>query len=198
MSILKQVIHYPKTNSIEATWVEVSGETETVIRCHSYADVQMDMFRDDIATYGGNVSEYESLIATVESNIQPPPVIPLDDLKLAKWHTVQSKRDHLEQAGFQFMGHPIDSDPIAVQRISIATLAAQAAAASGQPFLVAWKCKDDHTLDLDLAGMMGMAASLAIHANALHTYARSLKELITSAVNQTALNAIDIDTGWPV
>jgi hypothetical protein len=224
MSILKQVIHYPDTNSVEATWVDrtITPQTEVpavldeegsittpaytpedvitdlVIRCHSYADVQMDMFRSDIASYGGDVSEYETLIATVEANIQPPPVIPLDDLKLTKWNAVKIKRDAYEQSGFPYLGHPIDSDPIAVQRIAIATQAAQAATAAGQPFLVEWKCQDDHLLPLDLAGMFGMAAALAMYANGLHSYARSLKELITSAVNQTSLDAIDIDTGWPV
>ena len=50
MKTLKQVIHYPDTNSIEATWIDESG---VVIKCHSYADVQMDMLRADVAEFGG-------------------------------------------------------------------------------------------------------------------------------------------------
>ena len=88
MNTLKQVTHYPDTNSVEATWVErltekeyYTGEDgegcvleagdEIVIKCHSYADVQMQMFRDDVAEFGGNIAEYEVLIALVESNIKP-------------------------------------------------------------------------------------------------------------------------------
>lgn len=88
MNTLKQVIHYPDTNSVEATWVErltekeyYTGEDgegcvleagdEIVIKCHSYADVQMQMFRDDVAEFGGDVAEYEDLITLVESNIKP-------------------------------------------------------------------------------------------------------------------------------
>ena len=76
MNTLKQVIHYPETNSIEATWIDENG---IVIKCHSYADVQMDMFRDDVAELGGNISDYEELIALVESNIKPvvPEPIPV-------------------------------------------------------------------------------------------------------------------------
>jgi len=105
--ILKQVIHYHETNSVEATWVtqeqlpdtevpEAFGPTtrneageiipgelipahvvpgrikETVVRCHSYADVQMDMLREDIKQFGGDVAEYESLIKQVEAGIKPP------------------------------------------------------------------------------------------------------------------------------
>lgn len=108
MIILKQVIHYPDTNSVEATWVErttppavivpESVAPDTVdadgnvilgtvtpqyimptfiddfqVRCHSYADRQMQMFRDHAAIAGTPLTDYEDLIALVESNIQPIP-----------------------------------------------------------------------------------------------------------------------------
>ena len=50
MNTLKQVIHYQDTNSVEATWVD---ENNVVVKCHSYADVQMQMFMDDVAGFGG-------------------------------------------------------------------------------------------------------------------------------------------------
>ena len=76
MSTLKQVIHYQDTNSVESTWVDSDG---VVIKCHSYADCQMQMFRDDVAEFGGDIAEYEKLIALVESNIKPvePESIPV-------------------------------------------------------------------------------------------------------------------------
>ena len=42
---------------------------EVRIKCHSYADVQMQMLRDDL---GADASIYETLITLVESNIIPP------------------------------------------------------------------------------------------------------------------------------
>ncbi len=70
MITLKQVIHYPDSNSVEATWVDEDG---IQIRCHSYADVQMDMLWTD---FGADAADYAELIALVESNIQPPvPVV---------------------------------------------------------------------------------------------------------------------------
>lgn len=116
-NILKQVIHYPDTNSVEATWVDriqlpdvevpaaeavldeegnviapateahtVPGEIkETVIRCHSYADVQMQMFRADVAEFGGDIAEYETLIAEVEANIKPAPPTQQPILSCSPW-----------------------------------------------------------------------------------------------------------------
>lgn len=108
--ILKQLIHYPDTNSVEATWVDVitpaievpestapdtldedgnvvPGEVipahtipavEVQVRCHSYADVQMDMLEADL---GIDLPDHAALIATVRANIQPvepePPFIPV-------------------------------------------------------------------------------------------------------------------------
>ena len=63
---LKQVIHYPDTNSVEATWID---SEEVPVRCHSYAAIQMDMFRSDIAEWGGDIAEYEALITLVESKL---------------------------------------------------------------------------------------------------------------------------------
>lgn len=82
MNTLKQVIHYPDTNSVEATWVDSEG---VVIKCHSYADVQMDMFRADVAEFGGDITEYEELIASVEANIKPAPPVPLLILSCSPW-----------------------------------------------------------------------------------------------------------------
>jgi hypothetical protein len=67
--ILKQVIHDIPTNSVEATWVDGGVQ----IRCNSYADRQMQMFRNHAALAGTPLTEYEDLIALVESNIQPIP-----------------------------------------------------------------------------------------------------------------------------
>lgn len=82
MNTLKQVLHYLDTNSVEATWVDGVG---TVIKCHSYADCQMQMFRDDVAELGGDIAEFEELIALVESNIKPVEPEPLPILFCTPW-----------------------------------------------------------------------------------------------------------------
>lgn len=65
-----KLVRYPHTNTLEATWTDAKGN---VSRCQSYADVQMQSLRDDIAKYGGNIAEHQALLAEVEAAIVPPP-----------------------------------------------------------------------------------------------------------------------------
>ena len=76
MITLQSVVRYPATNAVAAVWIEAG----TPIKCHTYADAQMQRFRDDAAAFGTSLAAYESLIAEVESNITPyvppPPPVP--------------------------------------------------------------------------------------------------------------------------
>jgi hypothetical protein len=76
MSKIKQAIHDAATNSVEVTWEDAEGRQ---IKCHCYADVQMQMFRDDVMQFGGNIAEHEATIAAVEAAIVPyiPPIVPV-------------------------------------------------------------------------------------------------------------------------
>lgn len=47
--------------------------TEVQVKCHSYSDRQMQLLRDHAAIAGTPLTDYEALIALVESNIQPIP-----------------------------------------------------------------------------------------------------------------------------
>ena len=82
MNTLKQVIHYKDTNSVEATWVD---SEDVAIKCHSYADCQMQMFRNDVIEFGGDITEHEEMIALVESNIKPVEPQPLPILSCTPW-----------------------------------------------------------------------------------------------------------------
>ena len=64
--ILKQLIRYENTPALEATWAD---EADVVIKCHAYANSQMDMLRADL---GADAAQYESLIAEVEATYVPP------------------------------------------------------------------------------------------------------------------------------
>lgn len=69
---LAQVLYFADTNSVEATWVDSEGNQ---VKCHSYADVQMDMLEADL---GEDAAQYADLIAQVKAGIKPvepaPPV----------------------------------------------------------------------------------------------------------------------------
>lgn len=90
MNILKSVIHDTKTNSVEATWEDANG---VQIKCHSYADVQMDMFRADVLALGGNIAEHEGMIATVEAAIVPPSPPTVDQIVADITSATQARLD---------------------------------------------------------------------------------------------------------
>jgi hypothetical protein len=109
------------------------------------------------------------------------------------WEAAKRRRDELERGGFMYLGKRLDSDQVAVSRIGIATQAAQAAALLRQPFAVGWTCADGTVVELDAAGMMGMPAALAMHANALHQAGRAFKARIFEAVAIDEIEAIEVE-----
>jgi hypothetical protein len=85
MIVLKQVIKYDNANVLEATWVnriahpqvgtpasedyQPERVEEVVVRCHAYADVQMDDLEADL---GDDAAQYADLIAEVRANAEQP------------------------------------------------------------------------------------------------------------------------------
>jgi hypothetical protein len=87
-----KVIKYNNANTIEATWFDAKGNQ---LQSIAYADVQMQLFRDDVAKYGGNITEWESLITQVEANIQPIPadiILPIIPTKVSMYQAREALR----------------------------------------------------------------------------------------------------------
>lgn len=84
MITLKEVIHDAKTNSVEATWVDAEG---IQVKCHNYADVQMDMFRADVLALGGNIAKYKAMIAAVKAAIVPNAAPPIPNPRISEIKT---------------------------------------------------------------------------------------------------------------
>lgn len=72
MIVIKSIIIYPDYAGCEATWVEVEGETETQVKCHSYHPTQLDMLRAEALFFGTSLAEYEAQIAEMEAAYIPP------------------------------------------------------------------------------------------------------------------------------
>ena len=83
--MLKQVIHYPETNSVEATWVNGLGVNT---RCVSYSDRQMAELSSEL---GEDLENYASLITEVVSLQKPiaptlitiPPSLTMSQARIA-------------------------------------------------------------------------------------------------------------------
>lgn len=110
---------------------------------------------------------------------------------------VNKIRNRQEQAGFTYMGKVIDSDTISVQRITVATQAAQTTLSAGKDIVLVWTTKDNSELTMNAADIIGMSSALAMYGNSVHEYARTLKSQIESQNTVSGLNDIDVTAGWP-
>lgn len=107
---------------------------------------------------------------------------------------INAERNRREQTSFPYLGKQIDSDPVSVQRITVATNTAQMALAAAVPYDVQWSCADNSLLTLDAMGVLGMMQALGSYGLALHMYSRNLKAAVLAS---DAPESIDILTGWP-
>lgn len=107
---------------------------------------------------------------------------------------INAERDRREQLTFPYLGKLIDSDPVSVQRITVASSTAQMALVANVPFELDWSCADNSFLTLDAMGVLGMMQALGLHGVHLHYYARGLKATVEASEDP---ESIDILNGWP-
>jgi hypothetical protein len=95
--ITLKTIKYDNACALEATWYD----GETPLRSTAYSGDQMQLFRDDVAQYGGDIAEHEALIAEVEAEWVPPaPYVPTQEeinaenrayLASTDWYIIRSQ-----------------------------------------------------------------------------------------------------------
>lgn len=107
---------------------------------------------------------------------------------------INTERDRREQSTFPYAGKLIDSDPVSVQRITVASSTASMALSAGVPYQLDWACADNSLLTLDAMGVLGMMQALGSHGLALHMHSRGLKAAVLASEDP---ESVDILTGWP-
>lgn len=107
---------------------------------------------------------------------------------------INAERDRREQLDFPYLGKRIQSDPVSVQRITVASSTASMALSAGVPFELDWSCADNSLLTLDAMGVLGMMQALGSHGLALHMHSRGLKAAVLESDDP---ESIDLLTGWP-
>lgn len=201
---LKSVIHYPDTNSVEATWVEVitpestdaegnvTPAVERQVRCHSYADVQMDMLEADL---GADLPEYTALIATVRAAIHAPTpeevAARLVAAKASKNLQINLWRAAANQSYFTYAGKQIACD--ALSRSDIDAVAGSISLTGAFPagFPGAWKAMDNTYLMLpDVNAFKALYASMTLQGTANFARSHELKATLAAATTVEQVNAI--------
>lgn len=114
----------------------------------------------------------------------------LADVKADARAQINSRRNTLEAAGFEYLGKTFDSDDRSVQRIGIAALAARSALLAGETWSMGWTAQDNSVITLGAEAMAAMPDALADFALDLHTHAKVKKAEIDACTTIAQVEAI--------
>lgn len=117
--------------------------------------------------------------------------------KLAKRAEVNAVREAAITAPLLTPKGVVQADRISAQNIQAAVTMAQIAAAQGQPYSVSWIMADNSLVEHDGSDVITMGVTLGTRAAQCYAYSAGLKAAIDDAEDFAALEAIDIETGWP-
>lgn len=217
---LKSVIHYPDTNSVEATWVEIvtpaydvpestapdttdkdgnviPGKVtpahtvpavERQVRCHSYADVQMDMLESDL---GADLLAYADLIAAVRAAIVPPTAQEIAAAKSAKNAQINQWRATANQTTFPYGGKQIACDQLSRSDIDAVANSIALTGAFPAGFPGAWKAVDNTYIMLpNVDAFKAMHASMTAQGTINFGHSQELKAALAAATTVAEMDAI--------
>lgn len=220
--ILKQVVHFPDTNSVEATWVTreqlpdievpesfspttraedgtiVPGEVipahvvpggikETVVRCHSYANSQMDMLASDL---GDDASQFADLMAEVAATYVPP-VFDLGAARLAKNAEINAARLKANRSSFTHAGKAFACDELSRSDIDGITSFVTLAGALPPGWPGGWKAIDNSYHPIGTVGeWAAFVGSMVAAGNANFAKSQALKAQLAAAATAEQINAI--------
>lgn len=132
-----------------------------------------------------------------ETPYTPDPVA-LEDRKAMMWEDAKRIRDAHIDGGVTVPGiGSFDTDPMSRSNINGAVTGAVVANSLGQSFEVSWKLADNSVEMLDGAQMIAAGMGVLGHVAACHTIAQGLGLAIIAAEDHQALDAINLEAGWP-
>lgn len=119
--------------------------------------------------------------------------------KAEKWAEVKRLRDARLAAGFTVPGiGTFQTDEKSMANIHEAVSGALLAGATGQPYTVKFTLADNSRPSLNANQMLLAGKLIGERKSAIHTYSQDvLRPAIEAAISHTALDAIDIEAGWP-
>ncbi len=123
---------------------------------------------------------------------------PLPWIAMRKWGDVKGKRSAVIAGGLTVPGiGTFDTDDEARSNVTGAAIAAQSALMSGHPLTVEWTLSDNSRIELDAQQIIQVHMAGVAFINMAHERAAVLRAEIEAASTRAALDAIDVDAGWP-
>lgn len=115
-------------------------------------------------------------------------------LRAEKLEALRLRRNVARDGGVVVSGTPIPTD----EQTRAVLTAARLKTVTDDPFSVPdWKVDNGVFATLTQVQIIAISDAVAAHVQACFTRERALTDLINAATTVTALDAIDLDTGWP-
>lgn len=121
----------------------------------------------------------------------------LDPARHRAWAAVKAARDHAEWGGCDTPLGRVDTDPDSQRKISGAVQMAMIAAAAGEAFALDWTMGNNLAVSHDAAAMIALGIAVGQHVAVCHAVATGKRAAIAAANDAEAIEAVDIETGWP-
>lgn len=118
--------------------------------------------------------------------------------KTERWEEVKALRDVKIAEGCDVPGlGVVQTDMASMDNIAQAVIGATVAAITSQTYTLPFILADNTPVVLNGAQTMGMGQVTGERKSACHVHSQQLRAAIYAAVSKTALDAIDIEAGWP-
>jgi len=119
---------------------------------------------------------------------------PLEELRVARLAALADKRWRVETGGVMVAGALVRTDATSQSKITGAV-----SLFDNDPELVSidWEAQPGVWVTLDAASMRAIGIAVGRHVQACFSHARTLSGQIVAAEDKAALDAVDIEDGWP-
>lgn len=121
----------------------------------------------------------------------------LDALRAARWVRVKAARDAAEWGGCATALGRVDTDRDSQRKISGSVQMAQIALGAGEPFSVDWTMLDNSVATHDGPAMIAMGIAVGRHVATCHEVAVGKRAAIEAGDDVAAIEAVEIEAGWP-
>jgi hypothetical protein len=116
--------------------------------------------------------------------------------KLAK-ALIAARRNMAETSGFLYLTTRYPSDGNGLSRTSILGERARTAKAASLPLVVSVIAMDDTSANMNANELIAMEVAAGDHLAACSENARVLRQAVNQAVDVAAVQAVNIEIGWP-
>lgn len=129
--------------------------------------------------------------------IVPDDTATLDSQKARKKAELQLRKIQAENSGCETPKGRVQTDPDSRTKILGLFMMASTAKADGVAFSQKFTMEDNTNLDHNADEMIALGLAVGQYISDIHAYSLTLKSAIEAAADSTALDAVDINTGWP-